>query len=101
MATGRVGSGIQGKGSVKNVWNTKLARLRDGCRWFERGPGDFSDARALHQLALMMGSGEDTTDKIRRDGGCGTPGATHSNFQHDPCRWGLGPEADMGTDSIM
>jgi hypothetical protein len=41
--------------------------------------------RALHRLALMMGSGEDTTDKFRRDGWCSLPGARHSKFQHAPC----------------
>jgi hypothetical protein len=40
--------------------------------------------RALHRLALMMGSGEDTTDKFRRDGWCSLPGTRHSKFQHDP-----------------
>lgn len=38
-----------------------LEMVADGLR---RGPGDFSDARALHQIALMMGSGEDTMDDL-------------------------------------
>ena len=56
LAMRRVGNGVAGRGGAQIEWNTKLARLGDGCGWFERGPGDFSDARALHRTCL--GDGE-------------------------------------------
>lgn len=73
-----------GTGSVDGTrvaCNGSPARFGDGCRWFARAPGDFRDARALPG-SLMMGSGEDSTDKIERDGGCGHPMHNRSTFQH-------------------
>jgi hypothetical protein len=42
----------------------------------------FWDARAGRRL--MMGSGEDTTDKIERDGWCRVRTTPHGTFQHGP-----------------
>jgi hypothetical protein len=85
LAMRRVGSGVAGRGGVQIEWNTKLARLGDGCRWFERDQAIFRMRARFTGLALVMGSGEDTTDKIRRDRGCSDEGATHSTFQNAPC----------------
>lgn len=85
---GRVGVDSLGVGSVQNACNTKLARIGDGCRWFEGTLRIFGMRRALSRC-LMMGSGEDTTDKIQRDGGCRLGAVRHGTFQHGPCAGGI------------
>lgn len=80
-ATGRVGAGTAGGDGAQIAWNTTFARIGDGRRWFERGAGDFLDARAAR---LMMGSGEDTTDGPLRS----LDQNRHGIFHHAACAQG-------------
>jgi hypothetical protein len=86
LALRRVGDDIAGREGVQIACNTKFARLGDGRRWFERGPGDFSDARALHRIALMMGSGEDKRTTLAVTAGAVLMGRPTVNFSTPPAK---------------
>ena len=37
----RVGAGVASRGGVQTAWNTEMATIADGCRWFREGGSRF------------------------------------------------------------
>ncbi|TFB05792.1 hypothetical protein CCMA1212_001946 [Trichoderma ghanense] len=91
----RVGAGAAGVGGVQNRVKHEVC---EDWRWTPmvcEGTWRFLGCARW----LMMESGEDTTDKIRRDGWCGSGAAGHSTFEHGSAHasgWGWGENFRIG-----